>query len=416
MRAVQRQAPTTRAAARRRSLPHASGLIAACAVLLAAAGPAVARSPAGVDDLRPAYATPVEIREGQQAAAAHCSRCHGTGGVSPAADTPHLAGQRPSYLYAKARAYRSGALANDAMGPAVRHLSDDALVKIAAHYASLDPAGPATSTKKPALPDPYGAGRVAAAGCSGCHGEDGVGTMPGMPNLTGLDPQYLAAAMDAYRSGRRKHDAMIALAAAASERDVRHMALYYALQKPRPAATLPAGNAAAGKAASAACAGCHGETGVSASAANPSLAGQDAEYFVAAMRAYRAGDREDATMKSAAEGLSDAALADLAAYYAAQRPQAPKVVRPLSLAEWAQRCDRCHGVNGNSTDPRMPAIAAQRPDYLQKVLQAYQRGERGRSPMAAMSGALGDAEVAALAAHYASQRARPFVFVMVPAR
>jgi len=134
------------------------------------------------------------------------------------------------------------------------------------------------------------------------------------------------------------------------------------------------------------------------------------------MRAYKDGTRADETMKFAASTLDDTAMANLAAYYAAQQPRPPKVVKPLTLAEWAQRCDRCHGVNGNSTDPRTPALAAQRVEYLQKSLQAYQRGERRNSVMAAMSGSLTDADVAGLAAHYARQRARAFVFVMVPAR
>jgi cytochrome c553 len=121
-------------------------------------------------------------------------------------------------------------------------------------------------------------------------------------------------------------------------------------------------------------------------------------------------------MKMAASGLSDAAVADLAAYYAAQAPKPPKVVRPLALPDWVQRCDRCHGVNGNSADPRTPAIAAQRAEYLQKSLQSYQRGERRHSVMAAMSGALTDADVSGLASYYAAQKARPFVFVPVPAR
>ena len=39
------------------------------------------------------------------------------------------------------------------------------------------------------------------------------------------------------------------------------------------------------------------------------------------------------------------ALADdgeRAAFYAGQQPQAPKVRKPLSLAEVTERCDRCH--------------------------------------------------------------------------
>ena len=91
-------------------------------------------------------------------------------------------------------------------------------------------------------------------------------------------------------------------------------------------------------------------------------------------------------------------------------------MKPLTLAEWVQRCDRCHGVSGNSTDPRTPAIAAQRIEYLEKALKSYQGGQRRNSVMAAMSGSLTDADVAGLSAYYARQKARPFVFVMVPAR
>jgi cytochrome c553 len=240
--------------------------------------------------------------------------------------------------------------------------------------------------------------------------------MSGMPSLAGLDPKYFIAAMNAYGSGQRKHDMMVTFAKAATGADVNNLALHYALQKPAAAKTPAAGNALAGKAASAACAGCHGEQGVSTNPSTPSLAGQDAQYFVDAMRGYRDGTRGDETMKMAASGVNDTAAADLAAYYAAQVPKPPKVVKPLALADWVQRCDRCHGVNGNSTDPRTPAIAAQRAEYLQASLHSYQRGERRDSVMAAMSGALTDADVAGLASYYAAQKARPFVFVPVPAK
>ena len=80
-------------------------------------------------------------------------------------------------------------------------------------------------------------------------------------------------------------------------------------QKPAAARTPSSGDAAAGKKAAAACAGCHGEQGVSSNPANPSLAGQDSEYFaamaandpvidaykaaVSAMKALPAGDRRN---------------------------------------------------------------------------------------------------------------------------
>ncbi|MGZ8203678.1 MAG: c-type cytochrome, partial [Burkholderiales bacterium] len=209
---------------------------------------------------------------------------------------------------------------------------------------------------------------------------------------------------------------MKALAAPLGDAELKKIALFYALQKPARAQTPAQGDAAAGKAAAASCAGCHGETGVSGNPANPSLAGQDAQYFVAALKAYKDGSRKEETMKLAVSSLTDAAMADMAAFYASQEPRAPKVEKPLTLAEWVQRCDRCHGVNGNSTDPRTPALAAQRADYLQKALRAYQGGQRRSSAMGPTSSALSDGDVDDLAAFYARQKARAFAYVAVPAK
>jgi cytochrome c553 len=92
------------------------------------------------------------------------------------------------------------------------------------------------------------------------------------------------------------------------------------------------------------------------------------------------------------------------------------VRKPLTTAELAERCDRCHGANGNSMDPRLPALAAQRVDYLEKVLHAYRTGARKSPAMAAMSEMLTEADVESLAAHYARQRARGVVFVILPSK
>ena len=395
---------------------------AGLAVLLLFGVPALAQQPArssAADDLRPAYATPSDVAEGKRVADGMCAGCHGATGVSATRGVPHLAGQRPAYLYAKIKAYRSGARDDHAMESAVKFLNDDALVKVAAYYASLEPSPPpvAEPAKKGAAPpDPLAAGRAAAEACAGCHGETGVSATAGTPSLVGFDEKYFVAAMNAYRSGQRRHEPMQSIATATGEADLKALALHYALQTAAPARTPAKGNAAAGKAAAAACAGCHGEQGVSASPANPSLAGQDAEYLVAAMRAYKDGSRTEESMKLAAGKVGDSAIADLAAHYAGQQPRQPKVARPLTLEQWVQRCDRCHGIDGNSIDPRAPALAAQRVDYLHKAIRAYQGGQRRSSAMAAMSGSLTDADVAALAGYYARQKARPFVFVMVPAK
>jgi cytochrome c553 len=302
------------------------------------------------------------------------------------------------------------------MNDTVKFLADDALMKVSAYYASLDPPPRAATRAAPAKPDPLQAGKAAAGACAGCHGDAGVTAMAGTPSLAGLDPKYLAAATNAYRTGARKNDLMKGFAAGLTEADAQNVALFYALQKPAKAPTKAAGDAAAGKAAAGACAGCHGETGVSATAATPSLAGQDAEYLFAATKAYKDGTRNDETMKGIAAAIEDKALRDAAAYYAAQTPQPPKVAKPLTVAEWVDRCDRCHGVNGNSTDPLVPVIAAQRADWLESVLAAYKSGARKSSAMSAMTSALTDSDIREIAAHYARQSARPVTYIVIPAK
>jgi cytochrome c553 len=400
-------------------------ILKALALVFLAAGlgyaPSAATQPAQVkpgEDLRAVYATPADVAEGRRVAEGSCVRCHGVHGISAIKGVPHLAGQRPAYLNLELRAYQAGIRGDKTMEGAVKFLSEDALVKVAAYYASLDPPQPAKESAKaaPAKLDPVQAGKTAAAGCTGCHGEAGVSKTPGMPSLVGLDPKYFVAAMKAYKGGQRKSEIMKPMASAVGDRDLSNIALYYALQKTARAQTPAPGDPAAGKAAAAACSGCHGEGGVSGTPTTPSLAGQDAQYFAAALRAYKDGSRNDETMKSIAAPLNDRTIRDVAAYYAAQQPRPPKVRKPLTVAEWAQRCDRCHGVNGNSSDVRTPALAGQRVEYLEKVLHAYRTGVRKSPEMAAMSEVLGEADIESLAAHYASQKPRAVVYVMVPAK
>lgn len=79
---------------------------------------------------------------------------------------------------------------------------------------------------------------------------------------------------------------------------------------------VQAGDAAAGKAKSSNCTGCHGMNGKSSMPANPNLAGQQEAYLIKAIKAYRDGQRKDPMMSSMVAGLSDEDIADLAAFYA----------------------------------------------------------------------------------------------------
>jgi cytochrome c553 len=81
------------------------------------------------------------------------------------------------------------------------------------------------------------------------------------------------------------------------------------------------GDAEAGTKLTARCMGCHGKTGHSTSRMYPSLAGQDAEYLVDAMKAYRDGGRTGRRaniMVPFVRNLSDQDIADIAAFYSQQ--------------------------------------------------------------------------------------------------
>ena len=213
----------------------------------------------------PLFATPDDIAEGKELAQNSCVTCHGADGISVTAGVPNLAGQRPAYLYLEMKAYQSlfwdsGNRADAQMVESVKFLSDDALVKAAAYYASLDPAPPAETARRRSLirsrparprrrPARHATGRRASPGCLGRR------------NLIGEDPQYLVAAMKDYKTGQRKNDTMKAMLAALGDADMNDIALFYALQEPGRAQTPAKGDVEAGKAAAAACAGCHGDRG-----------------------------------------------------------------------------------------------------------------------------------------------------------
>lgn len=84
-------------------------------------------------------------------------------------------------------------------------------------------------------------------------------------------------------------------------------------------ASFAAGDAEAGKAKAAVCASCHGADGMALIPAYPNLAGQNEEYLVSALHAYRSKERQGgnaALMHAMAANLSDDDIANLAAYYA----------------------------------------------------------------------------------------------------
>jgi cytochrome c553 len=97
-----------------------------------------------------------------------------------------------------------------------------------------------------------------------------------------------------------------------------------AAQAPAPAAqaaapAAPAGDPMKGAQKVAMCQGCHGIVGWRTAYPEvyrvPKLSGQNAAYIVAALKEYKSGNRGHPSMKAIAASLSDADMADIAAYY-----------------------------------------------------------------------------------------------------
>jgi len=84
-----------------------------------------------------------------------------------------------------------------------------------------------------------------------------------------------------------------------------------------------AGDAAAGRVKAQTCTGCHAiasYNNVYPTYHVPKLGGQHAEYIVAALKAYKSGERAHKTMHANAINLSDQDMQDIAAFFAAEVP------------------------------------------------------------------------------------------------
>ena len=169
------------------------------------------------------------------------------------------------------------------------------------------------------------------------------------------------------------------------------------------------GDPVAGKDKFYTCTGCHaipGYTNVYPTYHVPRLGGQHAPYVVAALSAYKAGDRPHETMQANAANLSEQDMANIAAYVNSLGDAAEAV--PVwgdsdAGQKKSETCQACHGPDGNSPDPNFPRLAGQYEDYLTKALHDYKSGERKNAIMNGIVAALSEQDIADLAAFYASQ-------------
>lgn len=167
--------------------------------------------------------------------------------------------------------------------------------------------------------DPERGGQLAYT-CYGCHGipnYKNVYPTYSVPRLEGQHPEYLALALQGYRSGERSHSTMHSQAADLSDQDMQDIAAFLAGVPLKPGSP-PEGKAPAK--AQELCTSCHGPDGVGITPQYPSLSGQHADYLERTLRDYRDGGRKNPLMAAFVTDLSDEDIKALAEYYAQQRP------------------------------------------------------------------------------------------------
>lgn len=75
------------------------------------------------------------------------------------------------------------------------------------------------------------AGKEKSAQCASCHGPDGNSEDPNFPILAGQYADYLAKALEDYKTGARKNPIMAGFAAGLSKQDREDLAAFYSRQK-----------------------------------------------------------------------------------------------------------------------------------------------------------------------------------------
>ncbi len=158
-----------------------------------------------------------------------CQGCHAVPNyknVYPTYSVPKLHGQRPQYLVAALKEYKSGDRSHGTMHAQASSLSEQDMADLAAYLA-----GPNVLTESkndvPATARPK-----ATETCLACHGTNGVGITADYPSLAGQHADYIERALHDYQKGGRKNPVMSGMAATLTKQDIEELALYYSSQNP----------------------------------------------------------------------------------------------------------------------------------------------------------------------------------------
>ena len=173
------------------------------------------------------------------------------------------------------------------------------------------------------------AGKKKIAMCIGCHGIVGYQSsfpeVHKVPMISGQNGKYIAAALDAYRKGERKHPTMRGIADTLTDQDIADVSAYYE-QHGKSGVELPAKPArepsvqVAELLKKGACVSCHGDNFAKPiDPSYPKIAGQHADYLFVALNSYKVEKntkvgRNNAIMGGISKQFTNAELKALAGY------------------------------------------------------------------------------------------------------
>jgi cytochrome c553 len=137
------------------------------------------------------------------------------------------------------------------------------------------------------------------------------------------------------------------------------------------------------------CAACHGADGNSVSPANPSIAGQHADYLTLQLMHFQSGIRVNAVMQAMVAKLTPEEMVALGIFFSQQKAK-PTTAKDPALVAAGQKifrggnagtgvpaCAACHSPDGAGIPARYPRVGGQYADYTLTQLKAFKSGERG---------------------------------------
>jgi len=150
------------------------------------------------------------------------------------------------------------------------------------------------------------------------------------------------------------------------------------------------------------CDACHGASGISNNPQWPNLAGQQSDYLVKEIIAFKNGGRVNPIMPaSLLQQFSDSQIQNIANYYAGL-PSAKVATLDSNVtgAYVRARCVSCHGMTGNTVTSLWPNLAGQKSAYLKTQLLDYKSGKRVHPIMQVIASELSEQEISDVADYY----------------